>query len=246
MKQWSLTLHGPNGILSTFDSGETQFVIGTEEAANVFTVSGDDVAARHAWLWLAAERIQVDDLGGGTLVNGHPITERVEVEYPASVQMGSLTLVVEEKVASANRSSAVTIVQRPASKSASSVSTKATIVTRSGPQAVVQHEANSVAAHHGEYQLVKEIARGGMGQIYFGEDPQLKRQVALKVSTVSYGGEDPRFSKEAEVLAHLAHPNIVPIYNIGVDAQRRPFSQLRHQGSCVFALREITSTYAFF
>jgi ABC-type dipeptide/oligopeptide/nickel transport system permease component len=111
MKQWSLTLHSPNGILSTFDSGETQFVIGTEEAANVFTVSGDDVAARHAWLWLAAERIQVEDLCGGTLVNGHPITERVEVEYPASVQMGSLTLVVEEKVASANRSSAVTIVQ---------------------------------------------------------------------------------------------------------------------------------------
>ena len=64
MKQWSLTLHGPNGILSTFDSGETQFVIGTEEAADGFTVSGDDVAARHAWLWLAAERIQVEDLGG--------------------------------------------------------------------------------------------------------------------------------------------------------------------------------------
>ena len=31
MKQWTLTLHGPSGILSTVDSGETQFVIGTEE-----------------------------------------------------------------------------------------------------------------------------------------------------------------------------------------------------------------------
>jgi serine/threonine-protein kinase len=62
-----------------------------------------------------------------------------------------------------------------------------------------------------------------MGQIYFGEDSQLERQVAVKVSSVSYGGEDPRFSKEAKVLAHLAHPNIVPIYNSGVDAQGRPF-----------------------
>ena len=66
-----------------------------------------------------------------------------------------------------------------------------------------------------------------MGQIYFGEDPQLKRQVAVKVSSVSYGGEDPRFSKEAEVLAHLAHPNIVPIYNIGVDAKSRPFYSMK-------------------
>ena len=124
MKQWSLTLHGPSGILSTVDSGETQFVIGTEEAADVFTIAGEDVAARHAWLWLAGERMQVEDLGGGTLVNGHPITERVEVEYPASVQVGSITLVVEEKVARVNiSSSAVTILERPASKSASSVST---------------------------------------------------------------------------------------------------------------------------
>jgi serine/threonine protein kinase len=74
---------------------------------------------------------------------------------------------------------------------------------------------------------VREIARGGMGQIYFGEDPQLKRNVAVKVSSVSEAGEDPRFSKEAEVLAQLAHPNIVPIHNIGVDGQGRPFYSMK-------------------
>ena len=99
MKQWSLTLHGPSGILSTVDSGEPQFVIGTEEAADVFTVTGDDVAARHAWVWLADERMQVEDFAGGTLVNGHPIAGRVEVEFPASVQVGEVTLVVELMVA---------------------------------------------------------------------------------------------------------------------------------------------------
>jgi tetratricopeptide (TPR) repeat protein len=66
-----------------------------------------------------------------------------------------------------------------------------------------------------------------MGQIYFGEDPQLERQVAVKVSSISEDGEDPRFSKEAKVLAQLAHPNIVPIYNIGVDAQSRPFYSMK-------------------
>jgi hypothetical protein len=33
-----------------------------------------------------------------------------------------------------------------------------------------------------------------MGQIYFGEDPQLERHVAVKVSSISEGGEDPRFT----------------------------------------------------
>ena len=79
----------------------------------------------------------------------------------------------------------------------------------------------------GSYTLVREIARGGMGQIYSGEDPQLKREVAVKVSSLSEGGEDPRFTKEAEVLAQLAHPNIVPIYAIGVDAQSRPFYAMK-------------------
>ncbi len=207
-------------------------MIGTEDAADVFTIIGDEVAARHAWVWLADERMQVEDLGGGTLVNGHPITERVEVEYPASVQVGSITLVVEEKVARVNiSSSAVTILERPVSKSSASVSTEVTIVTRPGAQAVVSSESgrqlDDQAPITGAYTLVHEIARGGMGQIYFGEDPQLERQVAVKVSSVSYGGEDPRFSKEAKVLAHLAHPNIVPIYNIGVDAQSRPFYSMK-------------------
>jgi len=217
--------------LSTVDSGEIQFVIGTEEAADVFTVTGDDVAARHDWVWLADERMQVEDLGGGTQVNGHPIEGRVEVEYPASVQVGSITLVVEEKLVKDNISSAVTILQRPASRSASSASTAETIVTRPGAQAVVSSETgrplDDQAPITGAYTLVREIARGGMGQIYFGEDPQLERQVAVKVSSVSYGGEDPRFSREAKVLARLAHPNIVPIYNIGVDAQSRPFYSMK-------------------
>jgi len=229
MKQWSLTLHGPTGILSQFDSGEAHFVLGTEEAPDVLTIAGDDVAPRHAWVWLADARLQVEDLAGGTLVNGHPITERVEVEYPASVQVGSITLVVEEKVAAVDISSAVTIPQRPAAKGPASSSTEVTIVTRPRPKAVVSSGPtdSNKAATLCEYTLVREIARGGMGQIYFGEDPQLKRQVAVKVSSISEGGEDPRFSKEAEVLAHLAHPNIVPIYNIGVDAQRRPFYSMK-------------------
>ncbi len=227
MHHWSFTLHGPGGILSTLESGETQFVLGTEQASDLWTIAGEGVAPRHALVRIAAGRIEVEDLAGGTLVNGHPITGRVEAEYPASVQVGELTLVVEQK--DEDFSQAATIVQSPRQGGAPFDELEVTVVTPRVATPVIAQKTVDVneAGTFCKYTLVKEIARGGMGQIYFGEDPQLKRQVAVKVSSVSYGGEDPRFSKEAEVLALLAHPNIVPIYNVGVDAQGRPFYSMK-------------------
>ena len=242
MQTWSITLHGPAGVISTVDTGESQFVIGTETASDVFTVQGEGVAERHAWVWISEAGLQVEDLGGGTLVNGYQISERVQVEYPASVQVGEVTLVIELKrvepvsVSPTPSSLDITIPQRAVAKSKASM--EVTIPQRTPTRGNVQKSAStgtpsapSISANeaplHGKYTLVREIARGGMGQIYFGEDPQLERQVAVKVSSISEDGEDPRFSKEAKVLAQLAHPNIVPIYNIGVDAQSRPFYSMK-------------------
>ena len=242
MQTWSITLHGPAGVISTVDTGESQFVVGTETASDVFTVHGDGVAQRHAWVWISEAGLEVEDLGAGTLVNGYQITERVQVEYPASVQVGELTLVIEVKavqpaaVFPTPSSMDITIPQRAVTKSKASL--EVTIPQRTPTRSNVQRAASTgtpsaqpasadKASTLCEYTLVKEIARGGMGQIYFGEDPQLKRNVAVKISSVSEAGEDPRFSKEAEVLAQLAHPNIVPIHNIGVDAQGRPFYSMK-------------------
>lgn len=79
----------------------------------------------------------------------------------------------------------------------------------------------------GEYTLVKRIARGGMSHIYLGEDPLLKRQVALKVNRAVDEEGNIRFEKEAAVLAQLAHPNIVPIHAFGVDGQNRSYYSMK-------------------
>ena len=230
--QWSLTLHGPGGILSQSDSQEAQFYLGTDEASDVVTVSGEGIAPRHAWVWISDGLMQVENLAGETFVNGHPIEGRVETVYPASVQVGEVTLLVELKREVPDISINVTIPERIPSRPVSS--TDVTIPqrkqTRGGNDFGNQKPAAGAtgkAPLGGEYILVKEIARGGMGQIYFGEDPQLGRQVAVKVSSLSEGGEDARFSKEAKVLAQLAHPNIVPIHAIGVDSQGRPFYSMK-------------------
>ena len=127
MSQWSITLHGPAGIVSIVDTGESQFVVGTETASDVFTVVGEGVTLRHAWVWIGEAGLQVEDLGGGTLVNGYSITERVQVEYPASVQVGELTLVFELKavqpaaVSATPSSMDITMPQRALTKSKASM-----------------------------------------------------------------------------------------------------------------------------
>jgi hypothetical protein len=127
MQTWSITLHGPAGIISTIDAGEAQFVVGTETASDVFTVHGEAIAPRHAWVWISEAGLQVEDLGSGTLVNGYQITERVQVEYPASVQVGEVTLVIEVKtvqpvaVSPTPSSMDITIPQRAVTKSKASM-----------------------------------------------------------------------------------------------------------------------------
>ncbi|MEZ5323583.1 MAG: protein kinase [Verrucomicrobiales bacterium] len=61
------------------------------------------------------------------------------------------------------------------------------------------------------------MARGGMGSVIEAEDRKLGRTVALKVmafDAFSDEGLRQRFVREAHILARLAHPNIVPIYDI--------------------------------
>ena len=166
------------GILSQTDSQEAVFVLGTENAPDVLTVSGDGVAPRHARVWIAKGRMQVEDLAGGTLVNGHPIEGRVEMGYPASVQMGELTVLVELKAVVANATPEVAVPESTPLKSGAraDITIPQRMPTRGGTTPMghpPDDKPSNKAPLTGEYTLVKEIARGGMGQIYCGEDPQL-------------------------------------------------------------------------
>jgi serine/threonine-protein kinase len=67
------------------------------------------------------------------------------------------------------------------------------------------------------YELDRELGRGGMGIVYRAKDRRLKRMVAIKVlpPELAFRGEiKSRFLREAETAAQLNHPNIVPIYSV--------------------------------
>jgi serine/threonine-protein kinase len=78
-------------------------------------------------------------------------------------------------------------------------------------------------ARIGKYQIVGELGRGGMGVVYKGHDPVIRRDVALKV--IRKRDLDPqdaehsleRFKREAQAAGSLGHPNIVAIYEYGED-----------------------------
>jgi WD40 repeat protein len=68
-----------------------------------------------------------------------------------------------------------------------------------------------------EYEMVRQLGRGGMGTVYLARHIPLKRLVALKMLTAGPATAEQlaRFRIEAEALARLQHPNVVPIYDIG-------------------------------
>ena len=73
----------------------------------------------------------------------------------------------------------------------------------------------------GPYQILAELGRGGMGEVYRARDTQLNRDVAIKVLPEAFAADADRlarFTREAQLLASLNHPNIAQIYGIEANA----------------------------
>src|ERR1700682_4286775 len=70
----------------------------------------------------------------------------------------------------------------------------------------------------GDYRIIREVGRGGMGVVYEAEQISLSRRVALKVlpfAAALDAKQLQRFKNEAQAAAHLHHTNIVPVYAVG-------------------------------
>jgi len=85
----------------------------------------------------------------------------------------------------------------------------------------------------GDYRILREIGRGGMGVVYEAEQQSLGRRVALKVlprelSASSQGME--RFKREARAAARMHHTNIVPVFEVGQDGDTAFYAMQLIQG----------------
>ncbi|HEX5885127.1 MAG TPA: serine/threonine-protein kinase [Pyrinomonadaceae bacterium] len=80
-----------------------------------------------------------------------------------------------------------------------------------------------------KYTFVKELARGGMGTVYLAEDRELNRLVAIKVLNTPEVTDDlrGRMIREAQIIARLEHPGIVPVHDVGTLPDGRIFYAMK-------------------
>ncbi|MBO0893962.1 MAG: serine/threonine protein kinase [Acidimicrobiales bacterium] len=94
----------------------------------------------------------------------------------------------------------------------------------------------------GRYKLVRVLAQGGMAQVFLGHDLLLARSVAIKVPLphlASHETSSRRFHQEALAAARLSHPNVVAIYDTGLDGGREFIVMELVDGT---SLRELMAT----
>ena len=106
--------------------------------------------------------------------------------------------------------------------------------------------AATIPEQLGEFRLLRQIGRGGMGVVYQAEQPSLQRQVALKLvhpEQLFFHGARERFRREVLTIARLQHPGIVPILTCG-EAEGIPFyaMELVHGASLAEVLQQLAGS----
>jgi serine/threonine protein kinase len=88
----------------------------------------------------------------------------------------------------------------------------------------------NLPARIGRYEIRDELGRGGMATVFLANDPHFKRDVAIKVLPAAFT-HDPtfraRFEREAQIIAALEYPGIVPVYDYG-EENGQPYLVMRY------------------
>jgi eukaryotic-like serine/threonine-protein kinase len=97
----------------------------------------------------------------------------------------------------------------------------------SASSVVAKREESSTGKSFGNYKIIRELGRGGMGVVFLAEraDGEFMQNVALKVIRQSFADErlENRFRRERQILASLNHPNIAALHDGGVTRRGEPF-----------------------
>ncbi len=94
------------------------------------------------------------------------------------------------------------------------------------------NDVNYTGKRFGNYKILREIGRGGMGAVFLAErsDGEFQQKVALKIVRRSFAEKEleRRFRRERQILASLNHPNIAQLHDGGISADGEPFLAMEY------------------
>ncbi len=195
--------------LGRFLLGPGEYCIGSGPGCHIqLDVPG--VAANHAVLVVEDDGLQIEDQGSesGTFVGGSKLESSRQFASPQDIWVGEATL----KVRLVEDTAFLTKPPEPVGSKDSPASVQETL---KGPR----------------YEVGYSFNQGSMGAIHGALDRNLGRNVAMKV--ILGEGTPPReqllrFVREAQVMGQLDHPNIAPIYELGVNDRNQLFYTMKY------------------
>ena len=184
-----------------------EYIIGRDASCPVF-VDADLVSRHHARLTFNAFELVVEDLGSsnGVFIDGVQVQLPTRVRLDQEVQIGSARLFIRLREAAAKQLAEA-------------------LWDKDLGLAQVREQLEEK-----KYKVITTINRGGMGVILQARDLRIRRTVAMKVMKTSsqFSRENVlRFIDEAQLTGQLEHPNIVPVYELGIDDQGEIFYTMK-------------------
>ena len=212
-------------ILITVDGVEKErhvlapgdYVIGRNPDCAV-RIEGELVSRRHAKLTLNDGHSLIEDLGSrsGTFVDDAPVKQPTRLGPGAKIRIGAATVTLHP-VQDADRTVITGTIAAPTAAQPHSPAQET--IRKLLPEEMLREQ---------RYDIGEVIAQGGMGSILDAHEAAIERKVAMKV-LLDPEDQDAvsRFIIEAKVTGQLEHPNIVPIYELGVDENGQPFYTMK-------------------
>ncbi|MEP6672378.1 MAG: SUMF1/EgtB/PvdO family nonheme iron enzyme [Chthoniobacter sp.] len=169
-----------------------------------FPIKADLVSRQHARLTIGEDRsLLLEDLNSanGTLLDGQPITAPTPVTPNQTIQIGTAHVLIQYRV----------------------------VPDSEDPTSAALHEPKlQELTHSTHYEMGVQIAKGGMGAVLAARQPAIRRDVAMKIMLREQGPHDRlRFIEEAQLTGQLEHPNIVPVHDLALDHEGRPYYTMK-------------------
>src|SRR5882757_3174683 len=194
-------------LIAKYSIEHGEYIIGRDALCPI-VVDADLVSRHHARLTFNSFELVIEDLGSsnGVFIDGVQVQLPTRIRLDQEVQIGTARLFIRLREAAAKQLAEA-------------------LWDKDLGLAQVREQLEST-----KYKVITTINRGGMGVILQTRDLRIRRTVAMKVMKTSsqFSRESVlRFIDEAQLTGQLEHPNIVPVYELGIDAQGEIFYTMK-------------------